>query len=162
MSYDYHGAFDDPNTVGTGANAPLLQDSVPNGTFSIKDTVESYLKANIPKEKIVLGLPTYGRSYVVADRTDGFGKPFSGPGPAGPATATPGILAYFEILEKIEAGELDVQRWDEATLTPYAYSTKTGLWVTYDDEKSLGYKVSYLIEKELGGAMVWAIDLDKF
>ncbi len=162
MSYDYHGAFDDPNTVGTGANAPLLQDSVPNGTFDIKDTVESYLKANIPKEKIVLGMPTYGRSYVVADRTDGFGKPFSSPGPAGSATATPGILAYFEILEKIANGELDVQRWDDATLTPYAYSTKTGLWVSYDDEKSLGYKVSYVIEKELGGAMVWAIDLDKF
>lgn len=51
MSYDYHGAFDDPNTMGTGVNAPLLQDSVPNGTFDIKDTVESYFKANIPKEK---------------------------------------------------------------------------------------------------------------
>jgi chitinase len=42
------------------------------------------------------------------------------------------------------------------------YSTKTGLWVSYDDEKSLGYKVSYVIEKELGGGMTWAIDLDKF
>ena len=162
MSYDYHGAFDDPKTMGTGVNAPLLKDSVPNGTFDIKDTVESYLKANIPKEKIVLGMPTYGRSYIVANRTDGYGKPFSGPGPAGAATATPGILAYYEILEKIASGELDVQKWDDATLTPYAYSTKTGLWVSYDNEKSLGYKVSYLIEKELGGAMVWAIDLDKF
>lgn len=163
MSYDYHGAFDDPNTVGTGANAPLLEDSVPNGTFDIKDTVESYLKANIPTEKIVLGLPTYGRSYVVEDRiTDGFGKPFSGPGPAGPGTLTPGILSYFEILEKLNSGELNVERWDDATLTPYACSTKTGLWVTYDDEESLGYKVSYLIEKKLGGAMVWAVDLDKF
>lgn len=162
MSYDYHGAFDDPQTVGTGVNAPLLKDSVPNGTFCVKDTVEAYLKANIPKEKIVLGMGTYGRSYVVEDRTDGYGKPFSGAGPAGAATATPGILSYFEILEKIANGELDVQRWDEPTLTPYAYSTKTGLWVSYDDEKSLGYKVSYLIEKELGGGMIWAIDLDDF
>lgn len=67
MSYDYHGAFDDPKTIGTGVNAPLLQDSVPNGTFSIKNTVESYLKANIPHEKIVLGMATYGRSYVIAE-----------------------------------------------------------------------------------------------
>lgn len=162
MSYDYHGAFDDPNTMGTGANAPLLQDSVPNGTFDIKNTVESYLKASIPKEKIVLGLPTYGRSYVIEDRTDGFGKPFSSAGPAGSATATPGILAYYEILEKIANGELDVQKWDDATLTLYAYSTKTGLWVSYDDPQSLGYKVSYLTEKELEGAMVWAIDMDSF
>ncbi|MFM9268461.1 glycosyl hydrolase family 18 protein [Tychonema sp. BBK16] len=34
--------------------------------------------------------------------------------------------------------------------------------MSYDDEKSLGYKVSYAIEKELGGAMTWALDLDKF
>lgn len=162
MSYDYHGAFDDPKTMGTGVNAPLLKDSVPNGTFDIKDTVDAYLKANIPKEKIVLGMPTYGRSYVVANRTDGYGKPFSGPGPAGAATATPGILAYFEILKKIANGELDVQKWDDATLTPYTYSSKTGLWVSYDNPKSLAYKVSYLIKKELGGAMVWAIDLDDF
>lgn len=162
MSYDYRGAFDDPQAMGTGANAPLLVDSVPDGTFYIKRTVDDYLKANIPKEKVVLGLATYGRTYVVSDRTDGFGKPFSSAGPAGSATLTPGVLSYFEILDKIDSGELDIQKWDEGTPTPYAYSTSTGLWVTYDNEESLGYKVSYLIEKELGGAMVWAVDLDRF
>ncbi|WP_242903127.1 glycosyl hydrolase family 18 protein [Actinomadura terrae] len=161
MAYDYHGAFDDPQ-AGTGANAPLLQDSSPGGTFDVKDTVESYLKASIPREKIVLGMPTYGRTYVVTQDADGYGKPFSSAGPAGPATATPGILAYYEILDKIASGELDVQRWDEPTLTPYAYSTETGLFVSYDDERSLGYKVSYVIKMGLGGTMTWAIDLDKF
>jgi chitinase len=66
MSYDYHGAFDDPIKVGTGVNAPLLQDSTPNGPVSIKNTVEAYLQAGIPKDKIVLGMPTYGRSFTVS------------------------------------------------------------------------------------------------
>ena len=162
MSYDYHGAFDNSGTVGTGANAPLLKDSEPGGTFFIKETVEAYLKANIPSEKIVLGLATYGRSYTVKGDADGFGKPFSSAGPAGEATQTPGVLAYFEIVKRLSNGELDVKEWDEPTLTPYAYSTSTGLWVTYDNTKSLSYKVSYLIQEELGGAMVWAIDMDDF
>lgn len=107
-------------------------------------------------------MPTYGRTYVVADRSDGYGKTFSGPGSAGAVTLSPGTLAYYEILEKMAKGELDVQKWDDVTSTPYAYSTKTGLWVSYDDPKSLSYKVSYVIEKELAGAMVWAIDQDNF
>jgi chitinase len=45
MCYDYHGAFDNPSTVGTGVNAPLLRDSVSNGTFSIQATLASYLGA---------------------------------------------------------------------------------------------------------------------
>ena len=162
MTYDYHGAFDDPQTVGTGANAPLLVDSEPGGDFYIKGTIENYIKANIPKEKIVMGLGTYGRTYVISGSSKGYGTPFVRAGDPGKSTATPGFLSYFEILEKIDSGELDKLEWDEDMLTPYAYSSKTGLWVTYDNERSLGYKVSYLIEQELGGAMVWAVDLDKF
>jgi chitinase len=165
MSYDFHGAFDDPVKVGTGVNAPLVQDSTPNGPFSLKNTVEAYLQAGIPKEKIVLGMPTYGRSFIVSSpltATDnGYGKPFRDAGPAGPATQVPGVLAYYEILAQLANGNL-VKQWDNATLTPYAYSSQTGEWVSYDDTDSLAYKVSYVLEQGLGGAMVWSIDDDDF
>jgi len=165
MSYDFHGAFDDPVKVGTGVNAPLLQDSTPNGPLSIKNTVEAYLHAGIPQDKIVLGLPTYGRSFTVSSpltATDhGYGKPFRGAGPAGPATQVPGVLAYYEILAQLASGGL-TEAWDETTLTPYAYNSATGVWVSYDNAQSLAYKVSYLCAQELGGAMVWAIDNDAF
>ena len=55
MTYDFHGAFDPI----TGVNAPLAQDSVPGGPFSIANTVKAYLAAAIPKEKIVLGWDNY-------------------------------------------------------------------------------------------------------
>ncbi|HAX74555.1 MAG TPA: chitinase [Cyanobacteria bacterium UBA11372] len=162
MSYDYHGAF--PDDKVTGVNAPLLQDSTPGGTFSVRHTVEAYLNGGIPKEKMVLGMPTYGRTFKVTspltDTDNGPGKPYSGPGGAGKATQTPGFLAYYEILERLSSGDLK-QGWDNATHTPYAYS-KNGEWVSYDDSESLAYKVSYLIEKDLAGAMIWAIDDDKF
>jgi chitinase len=163
MCYDYHGAFDDPTAVGTGVNAPLLRDSAPNGTFSIQATLASYSAAGIPSDKLNLGMPTYGRTYTVSNpsqlETDsGPGKPFSGPGPAGAATGTPGILAYYEI-----AGDSSLtQNWDDATLTPYAYNAQTGLWVSYESPQSLGYKISYALGHSLGGAMIWSIDNDAF
>jgi chitinase len=165
-TYDYHGAFDDPVKVGTGVNSPLLEDSTPNGPFSIKNSVESYLAAGIPGQKINLGLPTYGRNYRVANPSllaphPAPGLPFSGPGPAGPATAEAGTLAYYEIVQQLLANTL-TRGWDPRTLTPYAYNAQTGVWVSYDDEKSIAYKISYLLQKGLGGAMFWAIDDDVF
>jgi chitinase len=166
MSYDYHGAFDDPVKIGTGVNSPLAQDSTPNGAFSVKQTVETYLAAGIPSDKIVLGMPTYGRSFTVVDpgrlaSDNGYGKPFSGAGPAGPGTQVPGVLAYYEVMAQIASGAL-VPQWDNATLTPYAYSSQTGEWVSYDDPNSLAYKVAYVNARGLGGAMVWSIDDDDF
>jgi chitinase len=164
MCYDYHGAFDDP-AKGTGVNAPLLQDSTMNGPFSLKHTVEAYLKAGIPKDKIVLGMPTYGRSFLLAASptapTNGYRQPFTNAGPAGAATAVPGVLAYYEILAQLGSGEL-IAAWDDATLTPYAYSRSGNSWVSYDDAKSLAYKTSYVIEQGLAGAMIWSIDDDVF
>jgi chitinase len=166
MAYDYHGAFDDPVKVGTGVNAPLLLDSTPNGSFCVKDSVEAYLAAGISSGQLNLGLPTYGRSYTVVNPSllgshPAPGLPFSGPGPAGPATAEAGSLAYYEIVQQLLDGNLK-RGWDTETLTPYAYNAQTGMWVSYDDEQSIGYKVSYLLEKGLGGAMFWAIDNDAF
>jgi hypothetical protein len=166
MSYDYHGAFDDPVKIGTGVNSPLAQDSTQNGPFSIKQTVEAYRAAGIAADKMVLGLPTYGRSYIVANPSQiasnsSYGQQFNSAGPAGPATQVPGVLAYYEIMQQIAAGSL-TQQWDNATLTPYAYNATSGEWVSYDNEESLGYKTAYVNAMGLGGAMVWSIDNDDF
>lgn len=163
MSYDYHGAF--PDDKVTGVNAPLPQDSTPGGPFSVKNTVEAYLAAGIPTSKIVLGMPTYGRTFKVSSaltlNDNGPGKPYSSAGPAGPATAISGVLSFYEIQNRISSGSL-TRQWHEPTLTPYAYNSQTGEWVSYDDAESIGYKTSYLIEKGLAGAMIWAIGLDQF
>jgi GH18 family chitinase len=166
MSYDYHGAFDDPVKIGTGVNSPLVQDSTPNGPFSIKQTVDAYRAAGIAADKMVLGMPTYGRNYTVANPSQlasnaGYGQQFNGAGPAGPATQVPGVLAYYEIKQQLAAGNL-TQQWDTATLTPYAYNATSGEWVSYDNEDSLAYKTAYVNAMGLGGAMVWSIDNDDF
>lgn len=52
----------------------------------------------MPKEKINLGLATYGRSFKLADSAQtGVGAPGLGPGDPGNYTREPGFLAYFEV-----------------------------------------------------------------
>ncbi|KAM9211844.1 chitinase-3-like protein 1 isoform 2-T2 [Dugong dugon] len=42
------------------------------------------------------------------------------------------------------------------------YATKGNQWVGYDDQESVKSKVQYLRNRQLAGAMVWALDLDDF
>jgi GH18 family chitinase len=56
----------------------------------------------MPKEKISMGLATYGRTYELVDNsTTGIGAPSSGPGKPGKYTRQAGFLAYYEVRTKI-------------------------------------------------------------
>ena len=56
------------------------------------------MEAGAEREKLVLGIPTYGRSYTLynAESTD-IGAPADGPGEQGDATREKGYLAYYEV-----------------------------------------------------------------
>ena len=57
----------------------------------------------MPREKVTMGLATYGRTFELADPNQtGVGAPGKGPGAAGPFTREPGFLAYYEV----RSGEL--------------------------------------------------------
>lgn len=65
----------------------------------LKDhTIKHYLKKGADPEKLVLGIPTYGRSYTLfnPESTD-IGSPADGPGQQGEATREKGYLAYYEV-----------------------------------------------------------------
>lgn len=67
--------------------------------FLIQDyTIKHYLKMGADPAKLVLGIPTYGRSYTLFN-PDAFeiGSPADGPGDMGEATRENGYLAYYEV-----------------------------------------------------------------
>lgn len=67
--------------------------------MSLQDyTIKFYLENGADPEKLVLGIPTYGRSYTLfnADAVE-IGSPADGPGEQGVATREKGYLAYYEV-----------------------------------------------------------------
>lgn len=61
-------------------------------------TIKFYLENGADRDKLVLGIPTYGRSYSLfnPDATE-IGAPADGPGEQGDATREKGYLAYYEV-----------------------------------------------------------------
>ena len=51
-------------------------------------------------------------------------------------------------------------RDDEHRMGPYAY--KGNEWVSFDDIDTIHQKTEYIKSMKLGGAMIWALDLDDF
>ena len=111
----------------------------------------------MPSEKITLGLALYGRTFTLSDPNENtLGDPVTGAGEAGTYTREGGFWSSYEIctmgLTVVEDTEVEA---------PYGYLDDQ--WVGYDDQTSLLLKVSTLIEeKNLLGAMFWALDLDDF
>ncbi len=157
MTYDFHGSWDSV----TGVNSPLMHDSAPNGHFYVDYTVSAYLNAGIPASKLILGIPLYGRGFGSASGNvpnSTITNPWNPNPPRGSCTQEAGFIAYYEIEQWINSGQYQ-RGWDANTQTPYAYDGK-GNWISYDDTESIERKLTYLGNKQLGGAMVWAIDLD--
>lgn len=162
MSYDIHGAWE--NT--TGHNAPLYSHEFDiDKTLNLNFAVKLYL-AEVPSEKIIMGLASYGRSFRI---TDGFDtcpitdSPIAGPGTAGKYSREAGFLGYYEICEKILSDSWTYV-WNDQQKVPYAYRKENGKteWVGFDDVESIKHKVQYIKDNNLGGAMLWALDMDDF
>ncbi|KAL9902421.1 chitinase 2 isoform 1-T1 [Glossina fuscipes fuscipes] len=161
MCYDYHGSWDRK----VGYNAPL---TAPNGDpLSVQFTIDYLLKLGASAEKIVMGVPFYGRTFKTAldgnldDETDGTAF-------QGPFTREDGFLGYNEIcriLSNKTSGWTTM--WDPETSQVLARSEKdifSGLAqvVTFDNSRTIANKVKFAMERNLAGLMVWSIDTDDF
>lgn len=103
----------------------------------------------------------YGQSFSLASTSDhGLNIPTYGGGEAGDATRARGFLAYYEICERILNRGWTLIEDEEGAMGPYAY--RGDQWVSFDDAPMIRRKSELVIEKGLGGAMIWALDLDDF
>lgn len=61
-------------------------------------TIKFYIENGADPDKLVLGIPTYGRSYTLFNpEAVEIGAPADGPGEQGDATREKGYLAYYEV-----------------------------------------------------------------
>lgn len=67
---------------------------LPPQDFSARE----WVKQGAPKEKLMIGMPTYGRSFTLVDPTKfDIGAPASGGGTPGKYTGEAGFMSYYEV-----------------------------------------------------------------
>uniref|UniRef100_A0A1B6M3P7 GH18 domain-containing protein n=1 Tax=Graphocephala atropunctata TaxID=36148 RepID=A0A1B6M3P7_9HEMI len=158
MCYDYHGKWDSK----TGPNAPL-HSADPEDINTVEYSVKYMLQQGIEPRKLVLGLPMYGRTFLLQNESQGerLGAPSMSTAFSGPYTKEDGFMGYNEICEELQNKNSSWKKsWDESTLTPFAVNGQKV--IVYDDKESIKHKVKYAMEQQLGGLMIWSIDIDDF
>ncbi|XP_059079233.1 probable chitinase 10 isoform X1 [Tigriopus californicus] len=153
MTYDYHGSWE----TQADHHAPMSQRSWDTVRNDVKNTVNVLRRMGAPANKLVLGIPTYGKSFTVLGTNGAPPMPSSGGGVVGPITNQVGTLSFMEICLKIKNNAWTLI---DDPAGPYAY--KGDQWVGFDTAKSTKAKAQYVLDQDLGGAMIWDLPSDDF
>jgi chitinase len=145
MEYDIHGSW----SSLAGHNAPLYAGTDPTSDpdrFSVDQSIQ-YLTVtrSIPKGKLVLGLPFYGKSF----GTTSLYTPYTGEQD----------LAYRDIMALVQGGGW-TYAWDSGSQVPFYTSTAVQKLMSLDDSVSIAMKCQYAINSGLVGVMIWEITQD--
>jgi chitinase len=156
MTYDFHGGWENQ----TNHHAPHF--APPGDVLSVDATVNSYLATGVPAEKLVVGVPFYGRGWQgVGPFSNGLRQPSSG---GSPGTYPPDEeFEYRDILSRLATSPATYTRyWDATAKAPWVYAPAItgGLFITYEDRESLGLKTQMIRQRNLGGIMFWEISSD--
>nr|XP_036215864.1 chitinase-like protein 3 [Bactrocera oleae] len=160
MAYDLHGSWDPV----TGNNAPLYAGPTDitekNKQLNLDAIIKYWLSEGAPREKLVVGVPFYGRTFTLSDAEQHtVGAPHLGRGLAGQYSIEPGSIGYNELCERMQT-EPWKEEWDEAQMTPYAYMGQQ--WVGFENPRSIGLKAQYVKDNDLAGVMLWSLESDDF
>ncbi|XP_015884758.3 class V chitinase CHIT5a [Ziziphus jujuba] len=138
MCYDYHGSWEN----FTGAQSALYD---PKSNISTSYGIGSWIQDGVPPEKIVMGLPLYGKTWKLQD-------PNLGVGPGD------GILLYRQIVDFNNESKAVVV-FDSQTVSYFSIAGDS--WVGFEDMFSIRWKVQYAKSSGLGGYFFWALGQDK-
>lgn len=139
MAYDFAGSW----LPTSGHQSQLHAPPAPPGdvaAISGHSGATHLISNGVPPSKIVLGIPSYGRSFVGAD---GVGQPYTG------SAGDDGTFEYKD-LPRPEAKEYV----DEGAAAAFCVGGDGG-FVTYDNPRTVQMKANYVKEAKLGGLFYW-------
>jgi len=139
MTYDYHGAW----SGHSGHNAPLYA-SAGDACGSVDETFAYARGRRVPLEKLLIGVPFFGRSFDCG----AMGRPF---------TSSEG-RSYAEAMALPPAEWTRI--WDGAAQVPYMRRNDGLMVVSYDDMSSVGLKAQYVKDKASAGVIIWELSGD--
>lgn len=99
------------------------------GRYCADEAVKAHLNAGIPRHKLIMGMPLYGRA------KEGFKRP--------------------EDLTKAYEMEGYTYHWDNIALVPYLTDAEGNIVFCYENLESLSVKCRYILDQGLLGGMYW-------
>ncbi|MDR0370860.1 MAG: glycoside hydrolase family 18 protein [Prevotellaceae bacterium] len=100
-----------------------------NTRMSGREAVDAHIEAGFPIERLVYGVPFYGRA----------------------SGGLPDFIPYKDIVE-LKTGE---RKWDDTAKNPYLVNSEGEIVCVYDDPESLEIKCAYILERGMAGVMYW-------
>jgi len=173
MTYDY--TVSDTSTSNlTAPNSPLYTPKnvpFPASTWSINTTVQGYLAAGVPANKIMIGAALYGHTWYVPGASNwqsygltgqlqneccGVFKATYGAEP-GVGSQQCGLLMTSEIQNLLGglSGYLD-----PVSQTMIGYQSSQGVWVSFDNAQSFTVKANYVKNNNLAGIFTFDSSMD--
>lgn len=153
MAYDFAVAGSD-HAIPT---APLYGHKEGKYWYDVSTAVEDFL-AQMPADKLILGVPWYGYNYNVSSpavkASTGYGRGFAQTYTLVEENVSqdmPGIYEYATGWD--EVGQVGWKAY-------YSATSRTWRMVFIDDVKSLDIKFEYAKQKDLGGVGMWALGFD--
>ena len=144
MGYDYY--WNGSSTAGP--NSPLYTFET-SYNYNLSKTITYYTHQGVPSNKLVMGIPYYGRDWP----TDNSTIPSS--------TSGSGSSKFYKTIRANADGYYSNRQWDSNTFNSY-YVYNNGSWhqCFSDDEYTLPYKYDLFNRRNLAGIGIWALSYD--
>jgi chitinase len=154
MTYDMGTAFSKVATF----NAPLREDPADpldpglRRWNNVEGAVKYYRDHGVPADKLVLGVPFYGRGFrVTSAQDDGLYQAYSAPYDAGD----------WRTLRATRLEDPKWRRhWHPVAQTPWLFNADENVFVSYEDPRSIGIRARFAREQGLRGVFMWELTGD--
>jgi chitinase len=146
MTYDFHSGG-----TRAGFNSALYNHDDPsNPKLNVHDAVQAILAKGVPQNKLVAGVPFYGRGWNGVESSSAWTA----------GTGRIQVGGYTAIVRSFLNAPGFVRNWDDVAKVPWLYNASTKEWITYEDPQSMRIKGEYIAAQRLRGAMFWELSND--
>ena len=154
MSYDMGTGFSPVSTFNAPLNAVDVDPLAPalRRWNNVAGAVQYYRDHGVPADKLVLGVPFYGRGFkLTGDAADGLFQPYSAPADAGD---------WRSIKQRYLGQPGWTQHWQPQAQSPWLYNAAEKIMISYEDPRSIALRAHFARSQGLRGVFMWELTGD--